>query len=150
MAWITLDETNVQTRLTGPELSALKSAALAPGQVNPLPEIIAKVIQEVRGRVAACQLNRIGAGSTIPDELTESALAIIRYRLLTRLPVASLLTDARREEYRDALRLLADVAASHFRIEQPSTPTTQIISGPATEVASKSERKATREKMRGL
>lgn len=150
MAWITLSETDVQTRLTGPELTALKTAALAAGQSNPLPEIITKVIQEVRARVAACQLNRLGSGATIPEELSEACLAMIRYRFITRLPVASLLTEARRDEYRDALRLLEDVAACRLRVEQPADVTTQIIAGPATTLASSSARQATRETMKGL
>lgn len=150
MSWITLAESDVQARLAGAELTALKTAALASGQTNPLTPIIAQVIQEVRGYVAACGNNRLGEGSTIPQELENDALAIIRYRLATRLPVSSLLNDARKEEYRDALRKLERVADCRFRIEQPAVVSDQVIAGPAIEVAGSTTRKATREKLTGL
>lgn len=150
MSWITLAESDVQTRLAGAELTALKTVALSSGQTNPLPEIISEVIQEVRGRVAGCQNNRLGDGATIPSELKSAALAMIRYRLATRLPVSSLLTDDRREENKQAISTLGAVARCEFRIEQPATPSTQVIAGPATQLASSSKRRATRHSMKGL
>jgi len=150
MSWNTLAESDVQTKLAGAELAALKTAALASGQANPLTAIISQVVQEVRGYTAACNQNELGAGETIPQELETAALAIIRYRLATRLPVASLLTDVRKEEYRDALTLLRSVAKCEFRIEQPATPTAQIISGPAVQQVSGECRRVTRTTMKGL
>ena len=150
MSWITLTEADVQTKLAGAELTALKSVALSAGQGNPLPAILAQVVQEVRGYVAACTQNKLGDGATIPQELETAALAIIRYRLATRLPVASLLTDARKEEYRDALTLLRACAACNFRIEQPATPSAQIVGGPAVAVASSQALRTKRSQMRGL
>ncbi len=117
--WITLTETDVQTRLSGPELAALKSAALATGQSDPLPALVASVAREVRGYVAAGERNTLGPAGTIPDELESASLARVRYELATRLPVASLLTEARKEANRDALARLRDVAAGKFLIVQP-------------------------------
>jgi hypothetical protein len=150
MSWTTLAESDVLTRLTGAELTATKSAALASGQSSPLADILTQVIQEVRGRVAACSQNRLGDGATIPAELRGAALDIVRYRLLTRLPVASLVTSARETEYRDALSLLRDVASCQFRIEQPATISSQVIAGPAVTLVNATTRRATRENLRGL
>ena len=119
MSWIILTEDGVLTRLAGAELAALKTAALAAGQVNPLPEIITQVTGEVRGYVAAAKLIRLGPDGTIPDELTGAALNRIRFELATRLPVAALLTDARKEANRDAVTLLGRVANGQFLVVPP-------------------------------
>jgi phage gp36-like protein len=131
MAWITITESDVQTRLAGAELTALKSAALATGQTSPLSDIIAHVVDEMRGYIAACAANTLGQAGTIPAKLLSAALAMIRYRLATRLPVKSLLTEDRVKENEAAIRLLEQVAACKFAIEEPATPdTTETISSP--------------------
>jgi phage gp36-like protein len=150
MSWVTLTEAKFLAQLTGAETSALKSAALASGQTEPLTETLANVVQQVRGYVAANSSNRLGDGVTIPQELVSAAVAIARYVALNRLPVKSLLTDTRISEYRDALTLLRDVAAGKFRIEQPATISSQVIGGPAVTLVSSNTRKATRTDLRGL
>lgn len=127
MSWITLNEAGVLTKLAGPELAALKTAALGTGQPNPLPEVITQVVREVRGYVAANLRNVLGEADTIPDELAAAALARIRYELATRLPVASLLTEARREANRDAIALLARVARGEFLVVPPETEGEQAV-----------------------
>lgn len=131
MPWITLAEADVLTKLAAPELAAMKTAALGAGQANPLPEVITQVVREVRGYVAACDRNRLGEGATIPDELLGAAISRIRFELATRLPVASLLTDARREANRDALTLLSRVAACTFVLEQPAAVSPEVSAAPA-------------------
>jgi len=125
MAWISITTSEVQTRLTGPELSAVQQIALAPGQTNPLPELIGQVVDEIRGYIAAHAANKLGAGSTIPQKLLGAALAMIRYRLATRLPVRSLLTQERTDENREAIRLLERVADGRFKIEEPTQADTE-------------------------
>lgn len=117
--WITLTEADVLTRLAGPELAALKSAATAAGQTNPLPEVTAQIVREVRGYVAAGRQVELGVEGTIPDELLSAALSRVRFELATRLPVASLLTDARREANRDAVTLLGRVSRAEFLVVPP-------------------------------
>ncbi len=153
MAWITITESDLIGSLTGPEMTAVQSAALGAGQTDPIPEKVLEAVQEIRGRVAACQNNRLGdltQGEQIPEELKPAALAIIRYRILIRLPLSSLITPQREREYTDALTLLSAVAACKFRIEQPAYISAQIIAGPAVTLASSEERKMTRDSMRGL
>lgn len=133
MSWIAITTDDVKTRLAGAELTAYQTAALATAQTDPLPEIITAVVNEVRGRVAACAANQLDVDqTTIPDELLHHALAIIRYRLITRLPIA--VKEERRKEYDDALAVLRDVAACNFAIEQPATASSEEIGAPSPSV----------------
>ena len=121
MAWITLTETHLGERLAAAELAALQTAAVG-AYGNTVPDVLDSVVAEVRGRVAANGRNQLGAAGTIPEELKAAALAIARWRILSRLPgVKSLQDEARRSEYADALSLLAAVADGKFAILQPAT-----------------------------
>lgn len=131
MAWITITEDDVITKLSGPEKAAMNSAALQALQVPPLPEVIEQVVKEVRGYVAACARNTLGDGLTIPDELLGAAITRIRFELATRLPVAALLTEDRRRANEAAITLLRDVAACSFAIVSPETPSTEEVGGPS-------------------
>lgn len=122
MAWIVPSENDLGERLAAAELTALQNAATG-AHGNTVPDIMTSVVAEVRGRVAANKQNRLGAAGTIPEELRSAALAIARWRALSRLPsLRSLQDDARRMEYTDALALLASVARGEFAIEQPEDP----------------------------
>lgn len=150
MSWVTLTEAKFLAQCTGAETTAIKTAALASAQSEPLTETLANVVQQVRGYVAANSANQLGEGTTLPAELLSAAVAIARYVALNRLPVKSLLTETRIGEYKDALTLLRDVAAGRFAIEQPTTASTQVIAGPGVEVVTSTTRRATREKLSGL
>ena len=122
MAWITLTEDNLAERLAAAELTAVQTAATGDAG-NPVPEVLESVVAEVRGRVAANDRNDLGPAGTIPEELKAAALALARWRVLSRLPGMRMLQDdARRMEYTDALALLAAVANDNFAIEQPEDP----------------------------
>lgn len=150
MAWITLTENDVVTKLSAPELAALKTAALQTEQTDPLPEVIAQVVSEVRGYVAACERNVLGTGSTIPDELLGAAINRIRFELATRLPVRSLLTEERVKANDQAITLLRDAAACRFLVTAPETAAPDQPGGPAVEIVSKSRRRFTRHQLEGL
>lgn len=119
MSWITITTAAVQSRLADAELDAARTAAVAEGQADPLTEVIERVISEVRGRVAANSANVLGESGTIPDECEDAALALITFRLYSRLPVT--IPDARKEAKSDALTFLAAVAAGQVAIIPPST-----------------------------
>lgn len=129
--WITLTVDNVVTKLSGPELAAMQSAALKPAQTDPLPEVIDQVVLEIRGFVRACARNLpLGADGTIPDELKGAAISRIRFELATRLPVQSLMTQDRRDANKAALDLLARVAECGFLIVAPTSPATEEVPAP--------------------
>lgn len=117
MAWTTLTESDVKTRLAGAELTAFTTVALASGQTTPLTPLITQVVDEVRGYCAV--RNTLGEGATIPSKLVTAAVDILRYRLTTRLPIK--VTEERKAEYANAIALLRDVAAGRFAIEEPET-----------------------------
>lgn len=120
MAWQTLTASDVKASLSGPELTAFSAAALASGQKDPLPGIISQTVEEVRGYIAANASHALEAGETIPKKLVRAAAVLCRYRLITRLPLNSdALLEQRRREYEDALRLLEQVAAGRYAIEEP-------------------------------
>ncbi len=133
MAWIAITESYVQGRLSGPELTAVKTAALAQGQSNPVTDAIVRVVDEMRGYIAAGGVT-LGAGNTIPEKLLDAALAMIRYRICTRIPAAGLLTEARKNEYDGALRLLERVADGKFLVEEPTTADTESSGSPSPQV----------------
>jgi len=130
MAWATLTVDDLKSRLAGAELASLQTAALADGQTDPTAETLAQVIDEVRGYIAAAGVT-LGTGITIPSKLKNTTLNLARYRLCSRLPVASLLTDARKQEYQDAIRLLEQVAAGRFRVEEPTVAADEQAGAPS-------------------
>lgn len=151
MAWITLSETSVITKLSGPEIAAMKAVALQSSQDPPLPPVISQVIKEIRGYVAANPANVLGDGETIPDELEGVAVSRIRFELATRLPVESLLTEDRRKANDNAQTLLRDVARGAFRIVPAATAAADQAAGSsAAQVISTTDRRATRAILDGL
>jgi len=109
MSWIALTITDVNTRLAGGEVTAVQTAAKAAGQSDPVLDIISGVVNELRGRLR--NRTQLEAGAKIPEGWAPHALAIIRYRLCSRLPAKSLMTPAREQEYRDALDAFKELGA---------------------------------------
>lgn len=129
MPWITLSTDDLDRSLSGPEKAALRTVAVE-GSADPLETIIAEVIAEVRGYVAANGANTLGSGATIPDKLKSAALARIRFEAFSRLPVGrNLLTEDRVNANRDAVRLLERCADGKFAIDEPTEASTESISG---------------------
>lgn len=147
MAWQSITVTDVMTKLSGAEVSALQTAALGSGQTDPVAGIITAVVDEVRGYVAANPDNRLGDAGKVPSKLVSATLSIIRHRICTRLPLKSLLTEERIAEKNDALRLLDRVADAKFAIEDPVTGD---ISTAKIEQVSTPSRKTSRTKLAGL
>ena len=149
MAWQLITTDNIKTRLAGAEITALQESALASGQADPLPEIVVAAVDEVRGYIAAAG-RILEAGDKVPSRLINATLAIIRHRIATRLPGRSFLNEDRIREYQDAIKLLEQVAAGKFAIEDVVTEDTEGTSGNSVQLAASSTRKATRSKLDGL
>ncbi|MDR0536183.1 MAG: DUF1320 family protein [Puniceicoccales bacterium] len=135
MPWISLTVDDVARKVAGAELEALRGAALGSGQPDPLPGLIADAVDKIRGYAGACSRNRLGPPGTIPHQLVDAALVLIRNSALNRLPVDFLNTAPRQKEYDDAMALLHDLAACKFSIETPDAPVeppAEMLSTPAT------------------
>jgi len=150
MAWIQITEDHVKTKITGPELAAARTAALASGQTDPLQEVIDQITREVRGCVAAWPHNILGQGDTIPDECLRAALALIVAELCVRLPGKILLSDARSEARKEATAFLNRVSEGKVRLVLPDVETTEAVAGPATRLVNSRPRQATRDNLNGL
>lgn len=146
MPWITPSVTNVKTRLAGAELTALQTSALATGQTDPTALIIAGVVKELRGRLRnRCVLE---AGDTIPDNWEHHCLAIIRYRLFTRLPGTSFITQQRQQEYDDAVESFRQLGP--ILPDDPITVDTVAAAGPMSPAFTARVLTMTREDQDGL
>jgi hypothetical protein len=129
MAWREIYEQDLVTQISGAELDAIRQAVLAEGQADPVLPTIQQVTGEVRGYVAGCAANTLGAEGTVPEELIGHAVAIVVMRIMGR-PAAAIIdskSGARADAAATALSVLRDVAACKFKIAQPETPTTESV-----------------------
>ncbi len=120
MPWISLTEAHLLESLAAAELSALRTMQTAPGQTDPLPEVLERTVGQVQGYVGTRY--PVGQPGTIPDQLLSSAIAIARWRLVGRLPIKLMATDNRRQEYEDAIAELQAVAAGKFALSVATDP----------------------------
>jgi len=133
--WISITTADIQTRLAGAEVEALRTAALADDQADPLPEIVSQVVDEVRGYVAAGGYT-LGDGETVPSKLFSATLAMVRFRCATRLPGYQM-DENRRREYEDAIRLMERVADGRYAVEEPAAASSEVIGGQSPSVTGK-------------
>lgn len=132
--WIALTEEKLLTRISGPELAAFRSVALADGQADPVQGLFDAITRKVRSRVAACTQNKLGPEGTIPDEILSDALALCVMDIMTR-PAGTVIdpNDARTKAATQAEQNLRDVASCKIMIEQPPTneESTEVIGAPS-------------------
>ncbi len=128
MAWITPAESDVLTVLSETELATYRAAALASGQADPLAPTLAQVVDLVRGYVGAYKPNTLGLPGTIPQKLLAPALDLVAVRLPQRVGVTP--KDVRKTAEQQAVRLLEQVAAGVFNIEEPDSPTLETTAAP--------------------
>ena len=146
MAWAAIAESDVIVHISGAELTALRAAALQAGQADPVAPSISQVTELVRGYVAACDENTLGDAGKIPTRLLSAACDLVVCEIISRVPGYDL-DDERQEKKKAAIRLLEQVAACKFAIDDPDTgadPTGSI------EVANVDDREATRSSLDGL
>src|SRR5271154_3520775 len=128
MAWITPAESDVLTALSETELATYRAAATASGQADPVAPTLAQVADLVRGYVGAYKPNTLGLPGTIPQKLLAPALDLVAVRLPQRVGVSP--KDVRQAAAIQAVRLLEQVAAGTFNIEEPDSPTTETTEAP--------------------
>ena len=128
MAWITPAESDVLTVLSETELATYRAAATASGQADPLAPTLAQVVDMVRGYVGAYKPNTLGLPGTIPQKLLATALDLVAVRVPQRVGVPP--KDVRQMAASRAVRLLEQVAAGTFNIEEPDSPTLETTEAP--------------------
>lgn len=120
MSWITLTADHVKDRLAEDELIAIESTGGGGG--DRLAGIIVQVTALVRAKVAACDDNELGEAGTIPEECLHAATTIAKHDVRASLPNTGGEDegDLRKEEYRNAMTFLRDVAECEIGIVNPS------------------------------
>lgn len=112
--WRTLTEADVLAALNTAESSAYQTAVVAEGQ-DVLADITGQVVQECRAHIADCHNNTLAAGATLPERVIYHAVALIRFRMMTRLDIE--VSDDRRREQRDAVEFFRRVSECKVAIE---------------------------------
>jgi hypothetical protein len=112
--WRELTEADVLGAMNAPETAAYQAAAAGDGQ-DVLADITGQVVQECRAHIADCQHNTLAAGSTLPERVMYHAVALIRFRMLTRLDLE--VSEDRRREQRDAVEFFRRVSECKVAIE---------------------------------
>ena len=128
--WREITEDDVLTTLTAPEMAAFRTAAIGEDQEDPLPAVTKTAVGEARGYIAGCRTNVLEAGDTVPESMIHQVVTIIRYRLISRLPIR--VREAREQEYKDARTYLRDVSICRVGIEQPAAGEESDASFPAS------------------
>lgn len=120
VSWITLTADHVKARLAEEELVEIEGAGGGDG--DRLAGIIVQVTALVRAKVAACDDNELGEAGTIPEECIHAATTIAKHDLRSSLPTTGSEDEGnlRREEYREAINFLRDVAKCDIGIVNPS------------------------------
>lgn len=127
MPWTTVSESDIAFSATE------KSAVDAARGDDTLATLITATVNEVRGYVGT--KHTLGTGTTIPDSLVQTVSDLVGWRFLKTLPSKSLLTEARKQAYEDAIRRLRDVAEGRFAIEEPETASTAEVASPDPAIA---------------
>lgn len=147
MSWSAITEADLVTQISGAELAALRAAALADEQVDPVAPSIALVTAKVLGFVSACEKNTLDADKTkIPNRLKGDASIMVVAEIIGRVPGYKL-DDKKQRRLDEALRTMRDVAACAFAIEDPTTGADR---GAGAELAQSSTRRMGRAQLDGL
>lgn len=123
MAWSTLSGAQVLSEggFSNTEKTQLTTLAGTGGAA--LADVLANIIQTVRGVCSAAGVT-LGAASTIPDSLRMDVIAIIRWRWLIGFPqLKSLQTDERKTAAEKAEERLDNVAAGTRPVEDGANAT---------------------------
>ena len=149
MAWTEITEDDWRSSINEPEETAVRAGMIASGQADPFGVVARQVTDLVRNAIRSGPGNRLDPDATkLPPSANFHAVALIRFRLLTRF-ASELLDDDRRLEQKQAMDWLKEVRRGFEKIEAPDGDGTDTAT-PMIEVRSNHERQATRDNLRGL
>jgi hypothetical protein len=136
MSWRAITEADLLQCISGAELETLRETLLADGQADPVASQITLTVNLVRGYIAACDRNTLGAAGTLPDGLVLPACQIIVVDLNTRAGGVLVDDSGQRAKAKDAaLAMLSrDVATCKFAVEDPDSAVQPAAPRPAIDV----------------
>jgi hypothetical protein len=121
-SWSILTSADIYSGLVAAQIDTLRNRALAPGQPDPLPTLIADVTARVRAEVRTCRRNRLEVDpALLPPELKLAASHLVLEALQARLPNLVLTADQVRLAEQARL-LLERVANGEIAISKPEQP----------------------------
>jgi hypothetical protein len=128
MSWNTLATTDVTAEILPDEVTALNTIQ---GSSNILSGILANVIAEVQASILVGG-NQIGQSGTVPDQIREDVISIVRWKWFASLPKTGLQSDFRRQQYDEAVKRLGNIRNGSEKVEIPLNP--QNVAGPSFRV----------------
>ncbi|HEV2691945.1 MAG TPA: hypothetical protein VG347_03540 [Verrucomicrobiae bacterium] len=149
--WIPITKSNLYDGKIAALIDACDTAALAAGQANRSTGLIQGVVNDIRGKIASCQRNRLDVNvAAIPSRLKDLATRRIIWALKSAVEIDP--TEAEKIDYANDTRDLNRIASCDDVIEQPDNPlnssTEMQVSSGVTYKAGR--RKASSKKMDGL
>ncbi|MGA2052304.1 MAG: hypothetical protein ABSH19_03225 [Opitutales bacterium] len=122
MPWLPLTSADIFACLVAAQIETLRSRALAPGQPDPLPTLLADITARVRAEVRTFRRNRLDCDPTLlPPELKLAASHLALEALQARLPNLALTSDQILLA-ENARKLLERVANGEIAVSKPDHP----------------------------
>ncbi len=125
MPWNTLATTDVTAEILPDEVAALNTVQ---GSTGILAGILGNVIAEVQAGILVGG-NQIGPIGTVPDQIREEVISIVRWKWFASLPKTDLQSDFRRQQYDEAVKRLGNIRDGSEKVEIPLNP--QNVTGPS-------------------
>ena len=121
--WITITTANLQDSRAATMIAAVQTTALASGQSDPVPNIIASVCGEVRGAIGFSGKYQVSAtASTVPPNLKDMTVQKIIRMAIRRLNQGALLTEDDRQEERVYESRLNLIREGRYPVDLPDDP----------------------------
>lgn len=150
MSWISITPADLNAAKLAALVQALRTAALASGQSDPVDEVVSSVVARIRAEIQGCSRNQVDVDPTkIPASLKLLASRMIIAAAKNRLEMQ--LKDDERTQLRADERYLERIASCAVPIEAPDNPAATAVqqSGGVSLVSSRT-RKYKNSNLRGL
>jgi hypothetical protein len=123
--WIAITADHAREALSDGEYEIFSTFAVAPGGSPVMPGCIRRVVNRIRGEVAASGRYSLGPDGTLPPELESAAIHLLRREAASRVPAAGIvIDDLRQAALADAGRQLDRVREGKAGITPPLTIST--------------------------
>lgn len=140
MQWITPTSTDLYDARANTLLQAATTQALASGQADPTSDVIAKVVEEIRGAIGFSGKYQVSAtANTIPPNLKDMAVLKIVRKLIQRFDAGamtggSMLTPADQQDDRVYEARLNMIRQGQYPVDLPDDPLSVAPSTPSGRV----------------
>ncbi|HEX3717841.1 MAG TPA: hypothetical protein VH595_07720 [Verrucomicrobiae bacterium] len=128
MSWNPIAITDVTAEILPDEVTALNTVQ---GSSAILAGILTNVVAEAQSSILVGG-NQIGQSGTVPDQIREDVIALVRWKWFASLPKTDLQSDFRRDQYNEAVKRLESIRTGREKVEIPLNP--QNVAGPSFRV----------------